>query len=171
MSMAWRAHQQINPVMKVEFWVTGKNNEAYLDEGSGIYLKRLSRYLPFEMEVLPDIRQAKNLKPLQLKEKESDQVLTRLKNEDFLVLLDEKGRQFTSESFARWLEVQLQGSSRRLIFVVGGAYGFSQALYDRANVLLSLSGMTFSHQMVRLFFLEQLYRAMTILKNEPYHNA
>ena len=157
--------------MKVAFWVTGKTNEDYLDEGNGIYLKRLARYLPFEMEVLPDIKQAKNLNPLQLKEKESDQVLARLKNEDFLVLLDEKGRQFTSEGFAGWVENQLQGSSRRLIFVAGGAYGFSQALYNRSNAMLSLSDMTFSHQMVRLFFLEQLYRAMTILKNEPYHNA
>ena len=157
--------------MKVEFWVTGKTNEAYLEEGIGIYLKRVMRYLPFGMEILPDIKQAKSLSPAQLKEKESQQVLSRLKPEDCLILLDEKGKQFGSEQFAGWLDGQLQGTARRLIFVVGGAYGFSPALYDRANSMLSLSGMTFSHQMVRLFFLEQLYRAMTILKNEPYHNA
>jgi 23S rRNA (pseudouridine1915-N3)-methyltransferase len=157
--------------MKVYFWVIGKTNERYLQTGIELYAKRLGHYLPFEMEVLPDIRQAKNLKSEQLKEKEGAYLLNRLKNDDLLILLDEKGKQFDSVSFATYLDRQLQMPYRRLIFQVGGAYGFSDAVYQRANAKLALSKMTFSHQMVRLFFLEQLYRAMTILRNEPYHNS
>lgn len=156
--------------MKVLFWVIGKTNEQYLNSGIDIYAKRLGHYLPFEMEVLPDVRQAKNLSSQQLKEKEGAYLLNRLKNDDLLILLDEKGKQFDSVSFASYLDRQLQMPYRRLIFQVGGAFGFSEAVYKRANAKLALSKMTFSHQMVRLFFLEQLYRAMTILRNEPYHN-
>lgn len=157
--------------MKVEFWVIGKTNEVYLETGIGIYEKRLRRYLPFQMQVLPDIRQAGTLSSEQLKSKEGELMLSKIKPEDLLVLLDEKGQSYTSERFARYLEQQLAGSKHRLIFLVGGAYGFSEEVYRRANAQLALSAMTFSHQMVRLFFLEQLYRAMTILRNEPYHNS
>lgn len=157
--------------MKVFFWVIGKTNEKYLHTGIDIYTKRLGHYLPFEMEVLPDVRQAKKLSSEQLKQKEGDYLLGRLKNDDLLILLDENGKQFDSVGFASYLDRQLQTPYRRLIFQVGGAFGFSEAVYQRANARLALSKMTFSHQMVRLFFLEQLYRAMTILKNEPYHNG
>lgn len=157
--------------MKVHFWAIGKTNEAYLSTGIDVYARRLQHYLPFDMEVLPDIRQAKNLSPEQLKQKEGEALLSRLKNDDLLILLDENGKSFTSVDFAAFLERQLQLPYRRLIFQVGGAFGFSEAVYQRANAKLALSKMTFSHQMVRLFFLEQLYRAMTILRNEPYHNA
>ncbi len=157
--------------MKVELWAVGKTSEAYLAEGIALYEKRLSHYLKFSMSILPDVKKAGKLNPAELREKESQIVLQRLKDGDFLVLLDEEGRQFSSEGFAGFIGSKMQLSYRRIIFLVGGAYGFSPELYGRAAQKLSLSKMTFSHQMVRLFFLEQLYRAMTILKNEPYHNA
>lgn len=156
--------------MKVFFWVIGKTNEKYLSTGMEVYTRRLGHYLPFEMEILPDVKQAKHLSSEQLKQKEGEYLLNRLKNDDLLILLDEKGKQFDSVAFATYLDRQLQMPYRRLIFQVGGAFGFSEAVYKRANAKLALSKMTFSHQMVRLFFLEQLYRAMTILRNEPYHN-
>ena len=157
--------------MKTELWAIGKTNERYLEEGMELYRKRLGHYLKFGMEIIPDIKKAGKLNPEQLKGREGEAVLQRLKPGDFLVLLDESGKQFTYESFAEFLSHKLQLSYKRIIFLIGGAYGFSPELYTRADSKLSLSRMTFSHQMVRLFFLEQLYRAMTILNNEPYHNA
>ncbi len=157
--------------MKVELWMIGKTNKNYLQEGIREYEKRLRRYLPFSMEVIPDVKNAGKMSPAQLKEKEGQLILDRLKTEDLLILLDEKGKHFTSEDFAREMEKLLSQSHRRLIFLIGGAYGFSENVYQRAQKKLALSKMTFSHQMIRLFFLEQLYRAMTILKNEPYHNS
>lgn len=156
--------------MKVELWMIGKTNKGYLMEGVREYEKRLKRYLPFSMTVLPDVRNAGKLSPEQLKEKEGQLILDRLKPEDLLILLDEKGQHFTSEAYAKEIEKLLSQSNRRLIFQIGGAYGFSENVYQRAQKKLALSKMTFSHQMIRLFFVEQLYRAMTILKNEPYHN-
>lgn len=156
--------------MKVECWFIGKTADRYLQEGIDKYAKRLPHYLPFNQEILPDIKNAGKLKPEQLKEKEAELVMNRLKPQDGLILLDERGKQYTSEELAAWLDGQLQAPYRRLIFLVGGAFGFDESIYQRANGKLSLSKMTFSHQMVRLFCLEQLYRAMTILRNEPYHN-
>ncbi len=157
--------------MKVALWTIGKTNEKYLEEGIAIYLKRLKHYLNFELIIISDIKQASNLNTTQLKLKESEIILARLKPEDFLILLDEKGDSYASEAFAHFLEQKMQLSHKRIVFLIGGAFGFSDLLYTRANATLSLSAMTFSHQMVRLFFVEQLYRAMTILKNEPYHNG
>lgn len=157
--------------MKIEFWVIGKTNESYLEEGISIYLQRLRHYVPFEMITLPDVKNAGKLSGDLLKNKEGEILLNRLKKEDLLLLLDEKGKSYTSEAFAKFLEQKLQLPGKKLIFLVGGAYGFSEAVYERADAKLSLSTMTFSHQMVRLFFVEQLYRAMTILRNEPYHNS
>lgn len=148
----------------------GKTQDAYLREGIAIYQKRLGHYLPFTMDILPDIKRAGQLSPAQLKQREGELILQRLRPDDGLILLDESGAQFTSVKFAAYLDQQLQAPYRRLIFQIGGAYGFSPEVYQRANGKLSLSKMTFSHQMIRLFFLEQLYRAMTILRNEPYHN-
>jgi 23S rRNA (pseudouridine1915-N3)-methyltransferase len=156
--------------VKAECWFIGKTADRYLREGIDKYAQRLPHYLPFEKVILPDIKNAGKLPPEQLKQKEAELVLSRLKPQDALYILDEKGKQFTSEELAQWVDQQLQGFHRRLIFLVGGAFGFDEAIYQRANGKLSLSRMTFSHQMVRLFWLEQLYRAMTILKNEPYHN-
>lgn len=157
--------------MKIELWAIGKTNEKYLEEGINLYLKRLKHYLNFEFVIIPDVKQAGNLNPNQLKVKEGEVIITKLKNEDFLILLDERGDSFTSEAFATFLEQKMQLSYKKIVFLVGGAFGFSETLYERANGKLSLSKMTFSHQMVRLFFVEQLYRAMTILRNEPYHNS
>jgi 23S rRNA (pseudouridine1915-N3)-methyltransferase len=156
--------------MKVEFWVIGKTNTTYLEDGTAIYEKRLKHYLPFEYQVIRDIRQSGKLSADQLKKKEGEAIQKLLKTDDYLVLLDEKGKHFTSVAFAAHLDQLLQFPKKRLIFLVGGAYGFDEQVYQRSDAKLALSKMTFSHQMIRLFFLEQLYRGMTILRNEPYHN-
>jgi 23S rRNA (pseudouridine1915-N3)-methyltransferase len=155
--------------MKVELWAIGKTSEKYLEEGMAIYEKRLKHYLPFQWTAWPDVK-IKTQDAQLLKKEEGKMILSKLHPEDYLVLLDERGREMGSEEMARWMEKKLGGSEKKLVFLIGGAYGFSQELYDRAQYSLSLSRMTFSHQMVRLFMLEQLYRAMTILRNEPYHN-
>lgn len=156
--------------MKIEFWYIGKTNEAYLKEGMAIFEKRIQRYLKLETVLITDVKNAKNLKGKEVKQKEGEKILAKLSQGDFLILLDEKGKEFTSVQFANFMNKQLLQSHHKIIFLVGGAYGFSEAVYQRANQKLGLSKMTFSHQMVRLFFLEQFYRAMTILRNEPYHN-
>ncbi len=156
--------------MKAELWLTGKTAFPYLEAGMDIYEKRLSYYLPFQVVVLPEVKNAGSLPSSMLRQKEAELAISRLKEDDFLVLLDERGRQLTSVEFAAFLEQKLQLSHKRLIFLVGGAWGFGKEAYQRADYKLSLSKMTFSHQMVRLFFLEQLYRAMTILRGESYHN-
>lgn len=157
--------------MKVELWVIGKTAFPYLEDGIHLYTKRLQHYLPFELVVLPDVKQSKNLSKAQIKTREGELVLKKVESSDVLLLLDERGKQYSSEDFAQALEGFLQKSAKRLIFLVGGAYGFSDEVYKRADAMLSLSKMTFSHQMVRLFFVEQLYRALTILRNEPYHHV
>lgn len=156
--------------MKVEFCVVGKTSYDYIKTGMALYEKRLKRYFPFKVAYLPDLKKAKNYSPLQFKEEEGQQILKYVQPEDYLILLDERGATYSSVKFARYLERLLNQSNRRLIFLVGGAYGFSEAVYKRANAQWSLSEMTFSHQMIRLFVLEQLYRGMSILHNEPYHN-
>lgn len=156
--------------MKVELWFIGKTQEEYLRRGEEIYRQRLRHYLPLTVEVLPDLRKAGKLTPQQRKEQEGQRILSRLLPADGLILLDEGGRQFTSVELAHWLERERSRPYRRLVFLVGGAFGFSPAVYARANAKISLSRLTFSHQMVRLFLLEQLYRAMTILGGEKYHN-
>ena len=157
--------------MKIEFCVVGKTNEAYLREGAAIFEKRLKHYNPFEVIYLPDVKNGGKLSAAQLKEKEGKVILDRLQSDDLLILLDEKGKLYTSEEFAKQLDKLLQSGSRRLVFQIGGAFGFSEAVYQRANRKLALSPMTFSHQMVRVFFLEQLYRGFSILRGEKYHNS
>lgn len=156
--------------MKTELWVIGNTSFPYLKEGTNIYEKRLKHYLPFEYTMIPDIKNAKNMSNEQLKTKEGSQIIKKLDKGDFLILLDEKGKEFSSVNFSNYVENLLQQSHKKLIFVIGGAYGFSKEIYNRSNGKISLSKMTFSHQMIRLFFLEQLYRAMTILRNQPYHH-
>lgn len=155
--------------MKIELWAIGKTSEKYLDAGIDIFERRIRHYVPFTWTVLPDVK-GKWADNEQLKKKEGEMLLARLAPDDWLVLLDEHGQEHTSVGLAQWLERRLAGPGRRLVFVVGGAFGFSSEVYARANEQLALSRLTFSHQMVRLFFLEQLYRALTILRNEPYHN-
>jgi 23S rRNA (pseudouridine1915-N3)-methyltransferase len=156
--------------MKVEFWVIGKTSFDYLDKGNDIYLNRIKHYVPFKMEVIPDIKNRKKLSTDQIKTKEGEVVLSKLNSGDFLILMDENGKHRTSVDFSDYLQGLLQQSYKRLIFLIGGAYGFSEEVYNRASTKMSLSKMTFSHQMVRVIFLEQFYRAMTIMKNEPYHH-
>lgn len=156
--------------MKIKLIVVGKSAFEFVKEGELVYEKRLIHYLPFEKLVLPDIKNPKNLSLEELKKKEGELILSKLTNQEFLVLLDENGSQFSSTNFASWLEQKINEGTRSMVFVIGGAFGFSKEVYERANQLLSLSKMTFSHQLVRVIFLEQLYRAQTILKSEPYHH-
>ena len=156
--------------MKISLVVIGKTDANYFSEAIREYQNRLVHYIPFEMQVIPDIKNAKNLSESQQKEKEGELILKSLQAGDYLVLLDEKGKEFTSMQFASYLEKKMHTVSRRLVFVIGGPYGFSEAVYQAAYEKVSLSKMTFSHQMIRLIFVEQIYRAMTILNNEPYHH-
>jgi len=156
--------------MKICLLVIGKTDEAYLQKGIELFLKRIPHYISFEMKVIPDIKNSKNLSEDQQKEKEGELILQQISTSDELFLLDEQGMEVSSVEFARFLEKKMISGIKRLVFVIGGPYGFSGSVYSRAIGKVSLSKMTFSHQMVRLIFVEQLYRAMTILKGEPYHH-
>ncbi|MDH6310639.1 23S rRNA (pseudouridine1915-N3)-methyltransferase [Dysgonomonas sp. PFB1-18] len=156
--------------MRITLLVIGKTDAGYFVDAVDEYRKRLEHYIPFELQVIPDIKNTKNLTDVQQKEKEGELILKSLQAGDYLVLLDDKGKEYTSMQFASYIEKKTHTVAKRLVFVVGGPYGFSPAVYEKANEKLTLSRMTFSHQMVRLIFVEQLYRAMTILNNEPYHH-
>ncbi|MDP3432019.1 MAG: 23S rRNA (pseudouridine(1915)-N(3))-methyltransferase RlmH [Bacteroidota bacterium] len=156
--------------MKISLLVIGKTDEAYLQKGLEIFLKRIPHYVPFEMKVIQDIKNAKNMSEEQQKDKEGELILQQILSSDELILLDENGLEASSVDFARFLEKKMLSGIKRLVFVIGGPYGFSGNVYSRAIGKISLSKMTFSHQMVRLIFAEQLYRAFTILKGEPYHH-
>lgn len=156
--------------MTVKLLAIGKTNQKELLHLIAQYEKRLGHYTNFSMETLPDIRKNKNRSRDQLLQAEGEALLQRIDASDRVYLLDERGESFSSEEFAGFLQKQMNAGVRRLVLVIGGAFGFSQALYQRATGEISLSRMTFSHQMVRLFAVEQLYRAFTILRNEPYHH-
>jgi len=156
--------------MKICLLVIGKTDEDYLQKGLGIFSKRIPHYVVFEMRIIPDVQNSKNLSEEQQKEKEGELILQQILSSDELFLLDELGMEATSVDFARFLEKKMLSGIKRLVFVIGGPYGFSANVYARATGKISLSKMTFSHQMVRLIFAEQLYRAFTILKGEPYHH-
>lgn len=156
--------------MKIRLLVVGKTTDKALKMLEENYTQRLTHYISLERVELPDIKYAKTLTTEQLKEKEGALLLSKLETDDYLMLLDDKGRQMTSMDFANWLEVKYQAPFKRINFCVGGAFGFSKNVYERANDQLSLSKMTFSHQMVRTVFLEQLYRACTLIKGEKYHH-
>lgn len=156
--------------MTIKLVCIGKTDKKELEELIKIYSNRLQHYIKFELEVIPDLKKTKNLDENQQKIKEGELILAGVQNSDFLVLLDENGKQYTSENFSEYLQKRMNTGLKKLIFVIGGPYGFSEEVYQRADSKISLSKMTFSHQMVRLFFTEQLYRAFTILKNEPYHH-
>ena len=157
--------------MKIVFLVIGKTDESYLDTGILKYIKRLEHYVPFEMKIIPDIKNRKTLTEDQQKKAEGELILSNINIGDDLVLLDENGKTFSSVAFSQWIEKQMNIGSKRMIFVVGGPYGFSKEVYAKAKFKISLSEMTFSHQMIRLIFVEQLYRAFTIIKGEPYHHV
>ena len=156
--------------MKIELLVVGKTDLGYWKEALEAYQSRLVHYIPFEITVIPDIRNVKNMTTMQQKEREGEAILKCLQPGDHVVLLDEKGKEYTSVQFAGYLEKQMQVVPKRLVFVIGGPYGYSDVVYQKVRDRLSLSKMTFSHQMIRPVFVEQLYRAMTIVRNEPYHH-
>jgi len=156
--------------MKIVLLCIGKTSEKYLIDGITQYQNRLKHYADFEMLEILNVKNVKNLSIAELIKKEGVLILKKLHKSDHLVLLDDKGKDFTSSKFSTKLQSWMLSGKKRLIFVIGGAYGFSQDVYNRGDEKISLSKMTFSHQMVRLFFVEQIYRGYTILNNEPYHH-
>ncbi len=156
--------------MKIKLLLIGKTDESYLKQGIEKYTKRIKHYLSFDFITIPDLKNTRNLSEEQQKQKEGELILNQLNPADFVALLDEKGKEYSSVAFSKFIEKQMISGLKNLVFIVGGPYGFSKQLYEKSNIKISLSQMTFSHQMVRLVFVEQLYRAMSIIKGEPYHH-
>jgi 23S rRNA (pseudouridine1915-N3)-methyltransferase len=156
--------------MKIKLIYVGKTSKRFLEDGEKEYTKRLKRYVPFEVVELPDIKNAKKRSEEEIKSLEAETILKHIKPNDLVILLDEKGKELTSVKFSKYIQKQFNSGSQGLVFIIGGPYGFSASVYERANDQLALSKLTFSHQMIRMFFIEQLYRALTILKGEPYHH-
>lgn len=156
--------------MEIILLTVGKTTQNFVIAGIEEYAKRLKRYSPYRIEYIPDIKNTKSLTSDVQKEKEGELILNNLSSADYCILLDEHGKEYTSVDFSIYLQKVMASGRKRAVFVVGGPYGFSQSVYARADAKLSLSKMTFTHEMIRLFFTEQIYRAMTILKGEPYHH-
>lgn len=156
--------------MKITLLLLGKTDSNYLQKGIDIYVNRLGHYVPFECIIIPALKSTKNLSVAQQKQKEGELIIAKIKTSDFVVLLDENGKKYRSEDFASFIEKKMIAGIRNMVFVIGGPYGFSSDVYQKCDTKVSLSDMTFSHQMVRLIFVEQLYRAMTIINGEPYHH-
>lgn len=156
--------------MNIKLLVVGKTDEKYLQEGIDVYVKRLKHYVNFELAVIPALKDQKGSSPEDIKSREAVLILKQLEKSDRIVLLDEHGTEHTSVGFSQYIQKQMNAGVRNLTFVIGGAFGFAPEVYAAANDKVSLSKLTFNHQMVRFFFVEQLYRAFTILRNEPYHN-
>lgn len=156
--------------MTIKLLAIGKTDNTQLQQLIDDYQKRLGHYIKFNLEIIPDLKKAKHLSETQQKQKEGELILNKVSNSDVLILLDENGKQLDSISFSNYLQKHMNSGIKQLVFIIGGPYGFSQDVYNKAQGKLSLSKMTFSHQMVRLFFIEQLYRGFTILRNEPYHH-
>ncbi len=156
--------------MTIKLLGIGKTDDKTLQNLTDVYVKRLQFYNKFEIELIPDLKKVKNLDENQQKQKEGELILNKINPSDFVVLLDENGKLLSSVGFSEFIQKRFNSGLKQVIFVIGGPYGFSEEVYNRADSKVSLSKMTFSHQMVRLFFAEQLYRAFTILRNEPYHH-
>ena len=156
--------------MKVLLLMIGKTNQESLQQLIQDYMNRIQHYVNFETAIIPELKNTKNLPVAEQKEKEADLILKQIDNQDDIVLLDERGKQYSSLAFAEFMDKKMNSSIKRMVFVVGGPFGFSKRIYDRANGMISMSPMTFSHQMIRLIFTEQLYRAMTIIRGENYHH-
>ncbi|EKB50768.1 23S rRNA (pseudouridine(1915)-N(3))-methyltransferase RlmH [Cecembia lonarensis] len=156
--------------MQIKLLAVGKTDHSAIQQLMDEYSKRLGYYIKFELELIQDIKNTKNLSSTVQKEKEGELILKRVMPSDELILLDENGKSYSSIDFSTFLQKKMNAGLKQLVFVIGGPYGFSEEVFQRANGKLSLSKMTFSHQMVRVFFVEQLYRAFTILRNEPYHH-
>lgn len=155
--------------MRITLLQTGKTRDRFIIEGVEEFRKRVVRYAPFTIETVPDLKNTRNMSTKEIQQKEGDMILKRIKTGDYLILLDERGKEFHSLGFAKHLNA-LEGRVNQVVFVIGGPYGFSEQVYRRANEKFSLSKLTFSHQLSRLLFMEQIYRAFTILKGEPYHH-
>lgn len=156
--------------MKIELAVIGKTSIDYLKQGIDEYIKRLKHYVPFEIKYIDDIKNTKNISEDQQKRTEGAKILSLLDKSDFVVLLDEHGKEYTSMQYSSYIQKRMLSGAKKVVFVIGGPYGFSQEVYDRANDKISFSKMTFNHEMIRLIFTEQLYRAYTIINHEPYHH-
>ena len=156
--------------MTITLIAVGKTDKTELQDLITLYQDRLKHYIKFEIEIIPDIKNAKKLSEAEQKQREGSLILKKINPGDSIILLDENGKQFSSIQFSKDLQKHMNSGVKRLVFVIGGPYGFSDEVYQKGNGKLSLSKMTFSHQMIRLFFIEQLYRGFTILKNEPYHH-
>lgn len=156
--------------MRITLIESGKTRDPFIKEGVELFRKRVVRYVPFKIETIPDLKNTRSMTMKEVQEQEGILLLKRIKPTDHMILLDERGKEFNSISFAEHIN-SLEGRVNQLLFVIGGPYGFSESVYKRADARLSLSKLTFSHQLVRLLFMEQLYRAFTILKGEPYHHA
>ena len=156
--------------MNIRLLTIGKTDNKSLQTLIDDYTKRLSFYIKFDLEIIPDIKNVKNLSEAQQKEKEGELILSKITSTDHLILLDENGKTFSSVGFSDFLQKKMNAGTKTLVFVIGGPYGFSETVYQKAQGKVSLSEMTFSHQMVRLFVIEQIYRGFTILRNEPYHH-
>jgi len=156
--------------MKIQLWAIGKNHEPYIKEGTTDFTKRISKYFPVEWVILPVPKNAGMLSAMDLKKKEAEMILSWLKKGDYLVALDEKGKQFSSNTLAQFIQERANDGIKNLIFLIGGAYGLDEQVLQKANQRWSLSDLTFPHQLVRLILSEQLYRACTILRNEKYHH-
>jgi 23S rRNA (pseudouridine1915-N3)-methyltransferase len=156
--------------MKISLWAIGKNHESYIKEGTEEFTKRISRYFSIDWNIIPVPKNAAMLSEMDLKKKEAEIILQWLRPEDFLVALDERGKQFTSEGLASLIQTRTNESTKNLVFLIGGAFGLDKQILSRANFTWSLSQLTFPHQLVRLILTEQIYRACTILRNEKYHH-
>lgn len=156
--------------MEIQLLTIGKTTQGFVKEGMEEYSSRLKRYIPFEITCIQDVKTSKSLAPSVQREREGEIIEEFLNSSDHVVVLDEKGKEYTSVEFAKRIQKIMASGKKRCVFVVGGPYGFSDNVYNRADEKISLSKMTFTHEMVRLFFVEQIYRAMTILKGEPYHH-
>jgi len=157
--------------MKIQFWSVGKNNESFVDEGIKLFTKRISNYYPVEWQIISTPKNAAVLSDVDLKQKEGETILNLLKKEDYLILLDERGKTLTSEGLANFIQQRANESEKQLVFLIGGAFGVSKAVFERADYMWSLSPLVFPHQLVRLILAEQIYRACSINRNEKYHHV
>jgi len=156
--------------MNIKILTIGKTHKHFLIDGENEYQKRLKKYVNLTKLELPDIKNTKKMAESEIKIKEGDALLAKILPSDYVILLDDKGKMYSSVEFSKWLQKKMNLSIKTVVFIVGGAYGFSDQVYQRANEKISISKMTFSHQMIRMIFLEQVYRAFSILNNEPYHH-
>lgn len=168
--MLYRVNKSRANFMKIVLLLTGKTKEQYINDGIRDYERRVKKYISFEIFTLPGLKNSGNLTNAEVKLREGEKIISWLNSDDYVILLDEKGTEFTTSEMAKWFEKMLLLPKKRLVFIIGGSWGFSDEVYQRANFLLSLSKLTFSHQIARIIFMEQIYRVLAILKGEPYHH-